>query len=232
MWSNKKTLVIVLSGALVITPTLAAYKKDAENKTLTEYISRAEASSAHPQNTSLGSLWIDSGKLADLATDYKAKHVGDLVRILIVQDTTASNTANVGTDRSFKAESGIDALPGHVPTSGVQNLFSPHSSQTLQGKAQANTKSTLRTSLTGRVVATLNSGALVVQAERSLTMNNERQTLVLRGIVRPADVSPDNSVLSNQLSSLELELKGKGVISDGTRPPNLIMRLLLRLFGF
>jgi flagellar L-ring protein precursor FlgH len=63
-------------------------------------------------------------------------------------------------------------------------------------------------------------------------MNNERQTVILRGIVRGGDIAPDNSLLSNQLSNLELELKGKGVISDGTRPPNVIMRVLLRILGF
>jgi len=226
--------MFVLTSALFIAvPCLAARKKDAGSKSLSEYISRVEASSAAPTHVAtLGSLWLDNGKMADLSTDYKAKHVGDLVRILIVQDTTATNTANVGTDRSFKASSGIDALAGHVSTSGVQTLFSPRSSQTLQGKAQASSKSTLRTSLTGSVVATLSTGALVVEAERSLTMNNERQTVILRGIVRGGDIAPDNSLLSNQLSNLELELKGKGVISDGTRPPNVIMRVLLRIVGF
>lgn len=229
---HRRAMSIALAVAVVIAPTLAARKKEAQNKSLSEYITRVQATSAPAQVSTTGSLWLDSGRLADMATDYKAKHVGDLVRILIVQDTTASNSANVGTDRSFKASSGIDALPGHISTSGVQNLFSPHSSQTLQGKAQANTKSTLRTSLAGTVVATLNGGALVVEAERSLTMNNERQTVMLRGVVRAADVAPDNTVLSNQLSNLELELKGKGVISDGTRPPNVIVRMLLRILGF
>jgi flagellar L-ring protein FlgH len=232
--TDYKSWMFVLTSALFIAvPCLAARKKDAGSKSLSEYISRVEASSAAPTHVAtLGSLWLDNGKLADLSTDYKAKHVGDLVRILIVQDTTATNTANVGTDRSFKASSGIDALAGHVSTSGVQTLFSPRSSQTLQGKAQASSKSMLRTSLTGTVVATLSTGALVVEAERSLTMNNERQTVILRGIVRGGDIAPDNSLLSNQLSNLELELKGKGVISDGTRPPNVIMRVLLRIVGF
>ena len=233
MRTDYKSWMFVLTSALFIAvPCLAARKKDAGGKSLSEYISRVEASSASAHVATLGSLWLDNGKLADLSTDYKAKHVGDLVRILIVQDTTATNTANVGTDRSFKANSGIDALAGHVSTSGVQTLFSPRSSQILQGKAQASSKSTLRTSLTGTVVATLSTGALVVEAERSLTMNNERQTVILRGIVRGGDIAPDNSLLSNQLSNLELELKGKGVISDGTRPPNVIMRVLLRILGF
>jgi flagellar L-ring protein precursor FlgH len=228
----RRNVSFLLVGLILMVSVATGRKKDAENKSLAEYVSRAEVSShaAYPLTT--GSLWTDSGRLADMATDYKARHIGDLVRILIVQDTTATNTANVGTDRSFKASSGIDALGAHMNNSSVQNLFSPRSSQTLAGKAQASSKSTLRTTITGTVVATLSSGALVVQAERSLTMNNERQTVVLRGIVRSADISPDNSVLSNELGNLELELKGKGVISDGTRPPHIITRILLRILGF
>jgi len=90
----------------------------------------------------------------------------------------------------------------------------------------------LRTRLAGRVVAVLGSGSLVLEAERAVTMNNERQTVVLRGLVRPGDISPDNSVVSNDLSNLELELKGEGVVSEGVRPPNFFMRMLLRLIGF
>ena len=182
--------------------------------------------------TSPGSLWTDQGRLTDLASDYKARHVGDLVTILVVQSLQAENTGNVATDRSFKASSGIDALAGHISTSGVQNIFSPRSSQTLSGKAQASSSSSLRTSLSGRIVAVLPSGNLVVEAEREIVMNNERQSILLRGLIRPGDLSPDNAVASNDVSNLELEVKGKGVVSEGTRPPNVFTRWLLRLVGF
>lgn len=62
-------------------------------------------------------------------------------------------------------------------------------------------------------------------------MNNARQTVVVRGIARPGDIAPDNTIVSNELGNPELELKGKGVVSEGTRPPNAIVRLLLRIFG-
>lgn len=78
----------------------------------------------------------------------------------------------------------------------------------------------------------LPSRALVIEAERQLTMNNEKQTIVLRGLVRQGDIAPDGSVLSNYIGNLELELKGKGVLSDGTRPPNPLVRTLLRIVGF
>ncbi len=73
---------------------------------------------------------------------------------------------------------------------------------------------------------------LVVEAERDINMNNERQTIFLRGLVRPGDIAPDNTVASNAISNLELDLKGKGVLSDGTRPPNPLIRALLRIVGF
>ncbi len=63
-------------------------------------------------------------------------------------------------------------------------------------------------------------------------MNNERQNIVLRGVVRPGDVSSDNTVVSNTLGNLELEIKGKGVVSDGTRPPHPILRFILRILNF
>ena len=163
---------------------------------------------------------------------YKAAHVGDLITIVVAQGTTANNASSVATARSFNASSGISALPGHLKTSGVANLFSPQSSASLSGKSQGSTTSTLNTTLAGRVVAVLPTGALVVEAERQLTMNNEKQTILVRGLMRPGDVASDGSVQSNRVANLELELKGKGVLSDGVRPPNPLVRGLLRIVGF
>jgi len=159
-------------------------------------------------------------------------HVGDLVTIVVAQGTAANNASTVSTARTFNASSGITALAGRLKTSGVQQIFSPQSSQTLSGKSQGSTTSSLNTTLAGRVVAVLPSRALVIEAERQLTMNNEKQTIMLRGLVRQGDVAPDGSVPSNYIANLELELKGKGVLSDGTRPPNALVRALLKIVGF
>jgi len=73
---------------------------------------------------------------------------------------------------------------------------------------------------------------MVIEAERQLTMNNEHQMVLLRGMVRPGDIGPGDTVASNAIANLELELKGKGVISEGNRPPNIIVRTILRIVGF
>lgn len=111
-------------------------------------------------------------------------------------------------------------------------LFAANSNSQLQGQAQTASKSSLQTSVAGQVVAVLSSGGMVVEARRQLLMNNERQTVLLRGVARPGDITPDNTIISTQLANLEIELRGKGVISDATRRPNWAVRALLWLVGF
>jgi len=228
-WASACTLALTI----LLAGTAGAKHKAGSSRSLDDYMRRLTPEQMQPITAaSAGSLWTDHGRLSDLASDYKARRVGDLVTILVAQSLQSENTGNVATDRSFKASSGIDALAGHISTTGVQNIFSPTSSQSLSGKAQASSSSSLRTSLTGRVVAVLPSGLLVIEAEREIVMNNEHQTVLLRGLVRSGDLAPDNSVASNAVGNLELEVKGKGVVSEGVRPPNTVMRWLLRIVGF
>jgi flagellar L-ring protein FlgH len=72
----------------------------------------------------------------------------------------------------------------------------------------------------------------VIEAEHTVSFNQQAQTIILRGIIRPGDILSDDSVLSTGISDLELELKGKGVVSDATRQPNLFVRLLMKLANF
>lgn len=211
---------------------LNASNPSSTDNNLAKYLLRVQLAELPPPPHTLGSAWIDNGHMASLTTDYKARSAGDLITILVVHDLSSSNTGAVSTDRSFKASSGVDSLPGRLKTTGIANLFGLHSAETLAGKGQATSTSTLRTSLAGRVVAVLPSGNLVIEAERSIAMNNERQNIVVRGVVRPGDVSAENTVLSNTLGNLELEIKGKGVVSDGTRPPHAILRFILRILNF
>ena len=225
-------LLFLLLFLLVGAAPVEARTKTPSHEALADYIARVrQAPPGELPKSTTGSLWNDGGVLATMTMDYKARRVGDLVQIVIVQDTVAQNSGSVGTDRSFKASSGIDAVGG-MTVSQLQNLFSPRSAATLAGKAQAASTLKLRTTLMGQVAAILPNGAMVIEAQRGTTMNNERQTVLLRGVARPGDIAGDGSVLSTSLSGLEVELKGKGVVSDGTRPPSSVIRWLLHVLNF
>jgi flagellar L-ring protein FlgH len=178
-------MIALVAGLALLTPVFVMSKdkdKDKNKKkepakdALAQYIQRMGGAAPAPTPSSLGSLWVDNGRLANLVADYKASRIGDLVTINISQNLSSTNTGNVATARNYTASSGISVLGGHISTSGVANLFSPNGSQALTGKAQATSTTALSTTLTGRVAAVLATGTLVVEAERQISMNDQQET--------------------------------------------------------
>jgi flagellar L-ring protein precursor FlgH len=203
-------------------------------KTRADYVARMQQQTVIPPvDLPLGSLWTPNGAMTNLQTDYKASRLNDLVTIVVVQRTTAQASGNVGTQRDFNTTSGISGLAGHIsPTSGLSNLLTANSSTKLKGTGSTDASTTMNTNLAGQVISVLPNGNLVVEAERLVTINNQKETMLVRGVLRPGDVGPDNSALSTSLSSLEVELKGKGVVSDAIRSPNPLIRAILWVIGF
>ena len=229
------TVALTAVAVLILGPLAwvgHAKKQGAQDRRLAEYLQRVRQS-AGASSPTLGGIWTPQSPLADMMTDYKAKHVHDLITIRIVEQTTAEGDATLEADRTFESNSAITALLGQPgATSGLRSLFSPRADNAVNGGAQTSSTMVLRTSLTGHVVEVLPNGVLVIEAAREVQMNNERQTVILRGVVRPGDVAPDNSVPSTLISNLEVELRGKGVITDSVRRPNRLTRILLRILGF
>jgi flagellar L-ring protein precursor FlgH len=206
-------------------------KPSQQQNYLAEYIERARGVKVPAPIA--GSIWTPQSPYSDMSSDYKARNINDLIVIQVVESTTAAENGAVKSARTFSANSGISAtmgLPGS--TAGIQNIFSPHSSRTLDGQAQTTSDSALTTSLSGRVVDVLPNGFLVIEAVRQMFMNNQHQTIIIHGVVRPGDINSANAVASTAISNLEVELKGKGVVSDGVAPPNKLMGLILKLVGF
>ncbi|MGB8013638.1 MAG: flagellar basal body L-ring protein FlgH [Terriglobales bacterium] len=217
---------------LLTTSWMHASKREAKKDSLAKYLARLQTAQAAPPALSLGSIWVDSGAMASLSADYKAMAVGDTIEIVVVQGLTSSNANAVSTARTLSTSSGISSLPGKIKVGGVTSLLGLNSSEALSGKGAASTATSVTTNLSGRVVAVLAGGELVVEAERKIEMNNEKQTIVLRGVVRRGDIGPNNTVASDSVGNLELEIKGKGVISDGVRQPNRVIRTILHFLDF
>ncbi len=245
MWhlANTRNTALLITGSLALSlalcTTAAAKKKPdpskpqpAYDQSLEEYVRQASQIVSAP-TTTVGSLWSAGENLANMARDDKAAHVGDLITIDILETTTAAASGTSKGSRSFSASSGIGALYGAIaPTAKINNLFSPQSQNSLAGSEATASSHQLSTNLTGTVVKVLPNSYLVVQAARDVYVDNQRQHVTVRGIVRPSDLAPDNSVASTQVANLQVEVDGKGVISDETSPPNRVTRLLLKLVEF
>ena len=208
-------------------------KKSSDQDLRADYLHRLnEQYMPPPGEKTVGSLWSAANSLGDLSSDYKAHNVNDTIVVQVSVQTTAAQSGNVDSERSFTTSSAITALPGDLKIKGVNPLLGANSSTVLKGQGATSSNTTFSTALTGQVIAVLTNGNMVIEAERKIAMNNQHEDLIIRGIVRPGDISSANTVPSAALSNLEIEMKGKGIISDSVRPPNPLTRAILWLFGF
>jgi len=199
---------------------------------LEDYIRRATAAGAE-QPTTIGSLWVSTGLLSDAAADYKARFAGDPIVVQLVDTFSAATNGENKTSRQFSTSSAITTLLRNLPAgNALQNLLSANSNTSLDGKGASTLSSNLQLNLAGRVVQALPNGMLVIEASRDFDVGNDRQTVVLHGLVRPGDIAPNNTIQSSSVTSLELEIKGKGAVADASAKPSLLMRVLLKLFSF
>jgi len=229
-----RTLWTVLALALVVAPSAHARpsKKNSPAQLRSDYIARLQEHEGTSSPHTVGSLWVPGGALAELSTDYKARKVNDTVVILVAVQTTAAQNADVNSSRAFQTASGITGLAGDINTKSLNPLFNANSNTALKGSGATDSSTTFQTSMTGQVIAVLPSGNLVVEAQRKIFMNNQHEDVTIRGVVRPNDIGPNNTVASSALSNLEVEMKGKGIIADSTRPMNPITKAILWLVGF
>ena len=197
-----------------------------------DYIANVQEQPGPETIATPGSLWRPDAALNGMTSDYKARQVGDTLTIQVIQQTTAQSAGDLTAQRQFQTSSAITGLPGKIKTAGVNPLLNANSSTQMKGQGSASNTSKLLTSVTGRVISVLPSGNLVVEAQREILMNNQHETILIRGVLRPGDINPFNVVPSTALANLEIELKGKGAISDATRRPNVITRTVLWFSGF
>jgi flagellar L-ring protein precursor FlgH len=234
----------ILASALALALTLPANasvnvklpkmpKKKDSQELRADYLSRLQEQympPADPRTT--GSLWSAAYVLGDLSSDYRAHTLNDTIVVQVSVQTTAAQSGTTNSSRAFSTTSGISGLVGGIATHGTNPLLNANSTTALKGSGATASNTTFSTSLTGQVIAVLANGNMVIEAERQIAMNNQHEDLVIRGIVRPGDISSANTIASSSLSNLEIEMKGKGIISDSNRPPNALTRAVLWLFGF
>jgi flagellar L-ring protein precursor FlgH len=220
--------VILVAGS----PCARASKKSKEDsqKLRADYITRVQQeTTSTPPAATLGSLYLPDGAFSDMTADYKARRVGDTVTLLVVETTAASSTGDANTSRSFAASSSITGAPGQLKTGPVNPLLGMQSAKQLKAQGETSAGSTVTATVSAQVIALLPSGSMVVEAERKILINSQHEDLVVRGVLRPGDVGPNNTAPATALSNLEIELKGKGVVSDSIGRVNPIVRGLLWL---
>ena len=207
-------------------------KPSVASASLAAYLTRVHADNSNVQ-AAPGSIWMDNGRLTRMTTDVRAMRPHDLISVVVSESLAASTDGSVKNSRASSASSQISALMGALHAgNALQNLINQNSAAALNAQGTSATNSSLSTTFGGQVVDVLSNGTLVIEAAREVEFSQQTQTIVLRGLVRPEDISQQNQVLSTAISSLELEVRGKGIVSDYTRRPNVLVRLLQQILIF
>ena len=200
---------------------------------LDRYVSEATAASAESSAVSPGSLWTPGSRLADAARDVRASQVDDVVTIIVAEKASAVASGTTKTARASSTQNSVSALAGVTRSAGPwANLAGTSGNTQLSGQGTTSRDVTLSTNLTARVARVLPNGNMLVEATKDISINSERQTISVRGVVRPADLAFDNTVSSDRLADLEVRVNGKGVVGDAIKRPFFLYRMLLGLLPF
>jgi flagellar L-ring protein precursor FlgH len=170
-----------------------------------------------------GSLFVGESGRRLMFTDRKARLVNDVVTVRIVEVAAASGQATTDTSRTSQISGSLDGMFGFERTL-QNNGITPGSALAaklnsgFKGEGATERKNTLQATVTAVVREVFPNGYLYVEGNKEIIVNNERQYIVLSGIIRPEDIGPDNSISSDQIADARLVYSGRGVLSDKQRP--------------
>ena len=190
-----------------------------------------------------GSLF-SAAENTELYADNRARRVGDIILVKVVENAKSKSKADTTADRETKSSLSIAAafnketigiLPsGGGPLSGAVGLdpmLSTQSTSSLSGTGETKRENYVTATIGARVLNVLPGGVLQLQGARSIRVNEETQYMVISGLVRAQDVGADNSVESTQLADSKVEYYGEGVLADKQKQ-GWLTRLLDNVWPF
>ena len=162
-----------------------------------------------------GSLY-KTGWTNGLYSDSKARRVGDIITVLLQENTQASKTASTETSKETDANlSPLIGLNGLAPTIGGNTLqLGMESDSEFKGDAQADQSNSLNGQISVHVIRSLPNGNLIIRGEKWLTLNTGQEFIRLTGIVRAEDISAENTIESTRVANARISYSGKGSLAE------------------
>jgi flagellar L-ring protein precursor FlgH len=182
---------------------------------------------------SQGGVFQPVGHLS-LFSDTRAHRVGDIVSVVLVEATDASKSANTALDKASGLDMPSPTLLGQpVTINGRYDLgVDVATSGSFEGEASSNQRNSLQGSIAVQVARVLPNGNLYVQGEKWIRINQGDEYIRLRGIIRPEDLGPDNTIASTRIADARISYAGKGAGNESNTPGWLTRFFLSPLMPF
>ena len=158
--------------------------------------------------------------------DMRARRVGDLLTVTLVENTSANKSAKSSATKASNTNITNPVLFGSSPQFNATGLlplasnrdntlaFELGSSNDFSGEGSASQSNALSGNITVTVIEVLPNGNLYVRGEKRIGINQGNEYIRLSGIVRPQDITPENSVESTRIADPTISYKGDGALAD------------------
>ncbi len=173
------------------------------------------------------SLWTDVGSAGTIFLDYKGRRIGDIVVVNIVENSSATNSTSNSNSKSTTNNAGVTAMMGLPLDLGVSNFlgtgtsFNPNigtnTANTHSGQGNQSKTDTVSATIAARIIDIMPSGNLVIEGHREIVVDQEKQTITVKGIVRQKDINADNTVASTSIADAQISYSGAGAQSQAAK---------------
>lgn len=203
--------IILLLGIVMLTGC-ATPKRDDASYAATTPIKR------QPVTINNGSIYQANTALR-LFEDLSARRVGDILTVNLEERTQAEKKADTNLDKKTDLSMLTPTIMGQAVTlNGLPLSNSLNSAYGMAGASDTSQSNKLSGNVTVTVAEVLANGNLVIQGEKWITLNQGDEYVRLRGIVRPVDIAPDNTISSIKVANAQIYYSGKGALADANKP--------------
>lgn len=163
-----------------------------------------------------------------LIEDPKAQNVGDVLTVLLVERTDASKQASTNTRKETTVDNQNPVILGGSVTANGRAILRNQleGDQIFRGEGASSQSNSLAGTITVTVIERYPNGNLKVAGSKRLDLNQGRERVSIVGVVRPLDISTENTVTSDRLAVAEISYGGKGAVNDANS-----MGFLARFFN-
>lgn len=176
-----------------------------------------------PPTPAVGSLWVPGSR--QFFKDSRARAVGDIVTVVVSEVASAKTEAKTDASRDHDQSAGVLGLlnaGSQLTRRGIpltaSGLVNTTSNREFEGEGKTDRKDSLTASIAAVVTQVMPNGLLVIQGQREVLVNYEKQMLLLSGIIRPEDISAQNTVPSSKIAEARIAYAGKGLVDDAQTP--------------
>lgn len=204
----KRIMALTLALALA-----GCQSKDEMIKPDDPFYAPVQPSHIAPPPASNGSLYQQNYSMT-LYGDRKAYRVGDVITVLLTETTSSQKSTKSSLSKSSEVEVVNPTIFGRQPvdlTTGIENDTS------FSGKGSTGQSNSLEGSITVTVHQIYPNGLMLVKGEKWLNLTNGSEVIRVSGLLRPDDVSPENTAMSTKLADARLTYSGTGDLADTTR---------------